>query len=308
MRKLDILALVAVAVVAVIGKMVGYGGDAQDEYQPRRPPPVYQAPPSNDRAQRPLSGRSSADGIFGVKVGPAGPSSGTTFSIAGDGRWLTARHVVAGCGEVIIRTARRKGVTVQRIVTHPNADVAVLWTRGGAPSLTLSGADLKTGQSGFGVGFPGGNPGDVHGQILGRRVMRISGQYRTNEPVIAWSQLRRVPDNGPNLAGMSGGPMLDRAGRVIGIVVAGAPRRGRTYTAAPISLNDAVRRARLQINRVLGDRQPLAQLNNRDFPAFGENLRSRLTVAKVFCRVGQRRARRPRAWSRRENAAVSLGS
>jgi S1-C subfamily serine protease len=294
MRRLDIIALIAVVVVAVIGKMVGYGGDAQDEYQPRRPPPVYQTPPRDNRPQAPLPRRASSDGVFGVKVGPAGPSSGTAFSIAGDGRWLTARHVIAGCRQVVIRTARRKGVKVQRIVTHPNADVAVLWTSRGAPSLALSGAALKTGQSGFGIGFPGGNPGDVHGRILGRRVMRISGQYRTNEPVIAWSQLRRVPDNGPNLAGMSGGPMLDRAGRVIGIVVAGAPRRGRTYTAAPISLDDAVRRAKLQINRISGDRQPLSQLNDRDFPAFGRNLRSSLTVAKVFCMVGQRRARRPR--------------
>jgi serine protease Do len=294
MRKLDIFALVAVVVVAIIGKMVGYGGDAPDGHQARRPPPVYQTPPPASRPQAPLPGRSTSDGVFGVNVGPAGPSSGTAFSIAGDGRWLTARHVIEGCGQVVIRTARRKGIKVQRIVTHPNADVAILWTRGGAPSLALSAAQLKTGQSGFGIGFPGGNPGDVHGQILGRRVMRISGQYRTNEPVIAWSQLRRVPDNGPNLAGMSGGPMLDRAGRVIGIVVAGAPRRGRTYTAAPVSLDDAVRRAKLQINRIAGDRQPLNRLNSRDFPDYGKDLRSSLTVAKAFCMVGKRRSRRPR--------------
>lgn len=297
MRKIDIIALVAVVVVAIIGKMAGFGGDgsdANDHRQVRRPPPQYQVAPRNETVKTPLARRASSDRIFGVKVGPAGPSSGTAFSIAGDGRWLTARHVIAGCRQVVIRTAARKGVKVQRIVTHPNADVAVLWTQGGAPSLPLSTADLKTGQSGFGIGYPGGNPGDVHGQILGRRVMRISGQYRTNEPVIAWSQLRRVPDNGPNLAGMSGGPMLDRAGRVIGIVVAGAPRRGRTYTAAPVSLDDAVRRAKLQVNRIPGDRQPLAELNDRDFPGYGKNLRSRLTVAKVYCMVGQRGGRRPR--------------
>ena len=299
MRKIDIFALVAVVVVAIIGKMAGFGGDAHDNVQARRPAPIYREPPRDalpreQAPQTPLARRSASDGVFGVKVGPAGPSSGTAFSIAGDGRWLTARHVVAGCRQVIIRTARRKGVTVQRILTHPNADVAVLWTRGGAPALALSGARLKSGQSGFGIGFPGGNPGDVHGRILGRRVMRISGQYRTNEPVIAWSQLRRVPDNGPDLAGMSGGPMLDRAGRVIGIVVAGAPRRGRTYTAAPVSLDAAVRQAKVKIARVPGDAQALARLNGRDFPDFGRDLRSRLTVAKVFCRVGRPRARRPR--------------
>jgi serine protease Do len=294
--------LIAVVVVAIIGKMAGFGGDAGDRAAPRRPPPVIHQPPRDEaRADRPgpaLPGRSRGDTVIAVKVGPAAPSSGTAFSIEGDGRWLTARHVVQGCQRVIIRTGRRKGVLVRRIQTHPNADVALLWTRGGAPALAISGANLKSGQNGFGIGFPGGDPGDVYGRIIGRREMRVSGQYRTREPVIAWSQLRRVPDNGPDLAGMSGGPMLDQAGRVIGIVVAGAPRRGRTYTAAPASLRETIRQAKLDLGSRGGGRRPAVLLTGRNFPDQGRRLRSRLTVAKVFCMVGKRRARRPRNFSR----------
>lgn len=293
MRRIDIIALVAVVVVAVLGKMAGYGGDAPDGGARRPPPRIVQPAPAPERSEprSQLPGQSASDPAFGVKVGPAGPSSGTAFSIDGSGRWLTARHVIEGCSRVVIRTGSRKGVRVRRIVTHPNADVAVLWTDGGTPPLEIAGSGLNTGQDGFHFGFPGGEPGDVYGRVIGRRTMRVSGQYRTNEPVIAWTQLRRVPDRGPDLAGISGGPVLNDAGRVIGIVVAGAPRRGRTYSAAPASVAGAIRNANLAIPSDGGARQ---HLSARDFPAYGNSLRSRLTVAKVFCMVGARGGRRPR--------------
>ncbi len=289
MRRLDVIALIAVVVVAVLGKMAGYGGDAPDAT--RRPPiHIVQPAPRHQGPQTPLPRRSVSDPAFVVQVGPAAPSTGTAFSIDGSGRWLTARHVIEGCSRVVIRTGKRKGVRVRRIAPPPNADVAVLWTDGGTPPLAISNDGLATGQNGFHFGFPGGEPGDVYGRVIGRRTMRVSGQYRTNEPVIAWTQLRRVPDRGPNLAGISGGPVLDEAGRVIGIVVAGAPRRGRTYSAAPASVAGALHNANLAIRAGGGARQSLSA---RDFPAHGNRLRARLTVAKVFCMVGRNSRRRP---------------
>ncbi len=313
MRSIDVVALALVVILAVIGKLAGWGGETPEGPELRRPPPRIAAPepirpapfqpgplqpgplqPESREALTPLPGSSRRDPAIRVEVGPAVPSTGTAFSIDGAGRWLTARHVVEGCRQVVIRTSRRKGIRVARIFTHPNADVAVLWTEGGTPPLTISGAALSTGQNGFQIGFPKGEPGDVFGRIIGRRTMRVSGQYRTHEPVIAWTQLRRVPDRGADLGGISGGPVLDRAGRVIGIVVAGAPRRGRTYSAAPASLSEAVRRAGLRIDRFAAEGPPHPRLNRRDFPSYGRDLRQKLTVAKVFCMVGGRRGRRPR--------------
>ncbi len=302
MRRIDVIALIAVIVVAALGKFSGYGGGAPDAVNPRRPSPgiMRPAPVIDEDALRPLPGAARSDPSFIVKVGPASPSVGTAFSIDNSGRWLTARHVIEGCNTVVIRTGERKGVRVGRIVTHPNADVAVLWTRGGAPPLSISGAGLRTGQNGFHLGFPNGLPGDMHGRLIGRRTMKVAGRYRTQEPVVAWTQLRRVPDRGADLSGISGGPVLDQAGSVIGVVVAGAPRRGRTYSAAPRSLAEAMARAKLEIGSSGAAGTPHPRLNGRDFPAHGDDLRRHLTVAKVFCRVDEGRpgrsggVRRPR--------------
>lgn len=295
MRFLDVLAIVALVVLAIYGKIAGWGGDEGDGY--RRPPPhvAERTPPPDQGALEPLPGPSPFDPAFRVEVGAATSSSGTAFSVDGDGRWLTARHVVEDCHRVVLRTGPRQGVRVARVLRHPGADVAVLWTEGGALALALSGAELKVGQGGYYVGYPRGEPGDVHARILGRRTMRISGRYRTSEPVIAWTQVARVPDRGPDLGGLSGGPALDAAGRVIGIVVAGAPRRGRSYTAAPRSVFEALSQARLDIRPREGSARR-ARFTSADFARQGSDLRARLTVAKVYCMVDdgppRRRGRR----------------
>jgi S1-C subfamily serine protease len=279
MRRLDAIAFLALVVVALVGLFDR--GDAPAGPSPRRPPPaaVEPGPPRADRLA-PLPGPSPLDPSFAVQVERTGPGSGTAFSIDGGGRWLTARHVVDGCAEVAIQTGPRRGVRVAAIANHPGADLSVLATRGGAPPLALSAAPLRREQDGFHFGFPQGEPGAVHATLLGRQIMRVSGRYATAEPVIAWAHRRRVPDIGPDLSGMSGGPVLDERGGLIGVVVAGAPRRGRSFSAAPESLRGALDRAAVAPAPATGDR-----VADQTFWRHGEELRARLTVAKVICRT-----------------------
>jgi S1-C subfamily serine protease len=215
-----------------------------------------------------------------VQVERTGPGSGTAFSIDGGGRWLTARHVVDGCAEVAIQTGPRRGVRVAGISNHPSADLSVLATRGGAPPVAISTAPLRREQDGFHFGFPKGEPGAVHATLLGRQIMRVSGRYSTAEPVIAWAHRRRVPDFGPDLSGMSGGPVLDVQGALIGVVVAGAPRRGRSFSAAPESL-----RASLSQGAAPAAARDGRAIAAENFWVYADELRSRLTVAKVICRA-----------------------
>jgi S1-C subfamily serine protease len=198
MRRLDVLAFIALIVVALIGGLFERGDALQGPNQ-RRPPPatVEPGPPRSERLP-PLPGPSPLDPSFTVAVERTGPGSGTAFAIDPGGRWLTARHVVDGCADVAIQTAPRRGARVTAISNHPNADLSVLATRGGAPAIALSAAPLRREQDGFHFGFPKGEPGAVHAILLGRQTMRVSGRYSTVEPVIAWAHRRRVPDVGPD--------------------------------------------------------------------------------------------------------------
>ncbi|MCZ6860841.1 MAG: serine protease [Alphaproteobacteria bacterium] len=253
----------------------------------RSKPPVWGS--GSGRALRPASPR---DPSVRINIKPrTGSSSGTAFSIDRRGLWMTARHVVDGCPKIYVLTAPRKGLLVRRVYVHPTADIAMISTSRGSPALTFAQSTLRLGMTGFHFGFPKGQPGAVQSALIGRRVMRVRGRYRTAEPVVAWAERVRVPNTGGGLGGISGGPALDRNGGVIGVTVAGTVRRGRVYTTAPVSIARAIRRAHMR----LPTRGPSStkRVPENGFPAYGSQLRHRLTVAKVICLVSRNR-RRPR--------------
>ncbi len=285
MRKWDVIALVLIVVVAVLGKLQQPGGDRPPE---RRPDPVIAQPPAAPPRSLPAGGR---DVVVSVEDRQSS-SSGTAFSIDRSGVWITARHVADGCDAIVLQRAERRFMRVRRVRHHPNADISILWTGRGAPALPVIRPALSPGQDGYSFGFPKGDPGDVHARIIGRRTMRISGRYRTREPVVAWTHIRRVPDRGAHLGGISGGPWVDANGNVVGVHVAGAPRRGRSYSTAPSSLLAAMDLAGIAA-RAAGA-GPGRAINGADFSRTGDDLRRRLTVAKVICLVGERWRKRGR--------------
>lgn len=291
MRRLDIVAFTALILIVVIGQFVGFADsvDRSPGADVRRPDPGrFADPPTAENALPPISGR---EPTLAIDLPPAGPGSGTAFSVDSSGRWLTARHVIDGCRRVLLQTGPRRGIAVRNIRFGENSDLAVLTTNGGRPSLPAARKALSRGQNGFLMGFPQGNPGDVHGRLLGRMNLRISGRYATHEPVIAWAEIQRRPAIEGHLGGISGGPVLDAAGNVIGVVVAGAPRRGRSYSAAPISLERTLSAA----NVTPGVAPPanFMDLNPQRFDRVGASLRRDLTIAKVHCQHDRRR-RTPR--------------
>lgn len=251
----------------------------------RSKPPVWRK--GSGRALRPASPR---DPTVSINIKPrSGSSSGTAFSIDRRGLWMTARHVVDGCPKIYVLTGPRRGLLVRRVYIHPTADIAMISTSRGMPALGFGQAALRLGMTGFHFGFPKGRPGDVRSALIGRRVMRVRGRYRTAEPVLAWAERVRVPNTSGGLGGISGGPALDRTGRVIGVTVAGTVRRGRVYTTAPASIARAIRRAQMRLpsrNSSAAKRVP-----ENGFPSYGSNLRHRLTVAKVICQVPRSRRR-----------------
>jgi S1-C subfamily serine protease len=229
----------------------------------------------------------------GAALGPASPfdpsvvvevsnktqaGAGTAFSIAASGVWVTARHVVEGCSQAAIVVSPGRGVAAN-VRIDPRAETAILTTDGGAPPLPLGlGQRLRRGERAFHVGFPQGRPGEASSRLLGRENLVVQGRGARTEPVLVWAETGRTDGLKGTLAGLSGAPALDDQGRVVGVTIAEAPRRGRIYTTAPETtlrtLTDAGRRF------PDGAGQPITADN---YGRVADDLRRNLRVAEVVC-------------------------
>lgn len=210
---------------------------------------------------------------------PAQPTTGTAFSISGDGLWLTARHVVEGCREAALVVGGGRAVSAE-IRLSQGADVALLTTEGGPTALPLAppGDRLRVGRRAYHLGFPQGRPGEAASRLIGRETLRVRGRGQHDEPVLAWAEIGRTEDLHGTLAGLSGGPALDSQGRVMAVTIAEAPRRGRIYTTAIESLAEAMRPLDLS-----GQYAPGALVNRGNYGTIADTLRRDLRVAQVVC-------------------------
>lgn len=231
--------MVIVVGVATARMLIGGPGEA-NELLDRRPDPRILQPgdaiPEAIGRRRPLPGSSASDSMFTIKLAQKVSSTGTAFAVDAEGHWLTARHVVDGCTKI---TLVHDGMQAAKTnAHHQNADLSLLLGKAAPVGLRVARRRLEGGQDGFHVGFPQGEPGAVHSKLLGRRQMRLRGRYRTSEPVIAWVEQRRLPSGRSRLRGISGGPVLDRTGEVIGATLAVSARRGRIYSTDPATIRE----------------------------------------------------------------------
>jgi S1-C subfamily serine protease len=209
---------------------------------------------------------------------PFQPASGTAFSIARDGRWVTARHVVEGCRRPAILVGGGRAVAAD-VRLADRADIAVLLTRGGSDAVPVAPShSLRAGQRAFHPGYPQARAGEVTSRLLGRETLRVRGRGQRDEPILAWAEVGRTEGLGGTLAGLSGAPVLDRQGRAIGVTIAESPRRGRIYTTAPDTFGPAVR----------GVQAPDEPLTGRiitvdNYGLVADDLRRTLRVAQVVC-------------------------
>ena len=290
---------IAIAIL-VLGAIASYTMTAQEDgqkLQTRRPDPTQIGPLkqeprigiSRSKSRRPIPDEQPNDPRIVVKVEKKESSSmGTAFSIDPSGIWVTAHHVTSDCDLLGLEKSDRRLIRVVELTERPDADISILRTQGGAPFLKVVKPGFRMGDEGYSFGFPKGSPGAVYGKVLGRARMQTRGRYRKDEPVLVWTQIRRVPDLGADLRGISGGPWVDKAGNVIGVHVAGAPRRGRSYSTAPRTLLAAIEESGVSMAKVSRGQPPKANLTPHRFAQYGESLRRDLTVAKVVCLVGEK--------------------
>ncbi len=143
-----------------------------------------------------------------------GAQSGTGFIWDAAGHVVTNDHVVEGAGSLAVRLASGQVLRAQLVGTAPNYDLAVIRvdnTRSLPPPIAIgSSDDLKVGQWVFAIGNPFGLDQTLTTGIISalkRRLPTSAGREITN---VIQTDAAINPGN-------SGGPLLDSAGRVIGV-------------------------------------------------------------------------------------------
>ena len=261
------LAVVLALLIAAVGRQ---------ERADAPPPP----PPVAGGEGLPLGPASPFDPQVVVDVpGKAEPGVGTAFSVSDAGVWITARHVVDGCTQTAIVVAEGRGVEAQ-VHIDPRGEAAILTTEGGAPPLPLGlQQPLRRGDRAFHPGYPQGEPGEATSRLLGRENLEVRGRGARTEPVLVWAETGRTDGLEGTLAGLSGSPVLDRAGRVIGVTVAESPRRGRIYTTSPETVIAALTASHRRADKfAVGE-----PITTDNYGRVADTLRRDLRVAQVIC-------------------------
>lgn len=146
-----------------------------------------------------------------------GGGLGSGFIFASDGQILTNAHVVEGARRIQVTLADGRKFSAGLVGSDPSVDVAIL--RIGAdhlPVAELGRTPLRVGQLVIAVGNPYGLNWTVTAGV-------VSALGRTLEAPGVRKMTNLIQTDTPINPGNSGGPLVDSAGRVVGITTAMMP-------------------------------------------------------------------------------------
>jgi hypothetical protein len=187
-----------------------------------------------------VAARRSVVRVLGTACGLGVQGSGW---VAGRGIVVTNAHVVAGQDDTTVQVGGEgPGLDAEAIWFDPRNDLSVLRVPGisGLPALRLN-ADAASGSAAAVLGFPENGPYTVAPARLGQTATVLTQDAYGRGPVErSITSLR-----GRVRPGNSGGPAVDRSGRVLATIFATATGRRRTGYGVPDSLvREALLRAR----------------------------------------------------------------
>jgi S1-C subfamily serine protease len=149
---------------------------------------------------------------------PAPKALGTGVIVNQSGAVMTALHVVNGATSISLTFADGSTSGASIASSQPDTDIAVLQPtqppQGATPATLGNPSTMQIGSDAFVVG----NPFGLYGSLSAGVVSGLDRSYQETEGGKVYKGLIQV-DAAVN-PGNSGGPLLDRNGRVVGIVTA----------------------------------------------------------------------------------------
>lgn len=193
-----------------------------------RGPDADVAPPVRAAAEDPDVQAASAS-VVRVRGNACGLGVEGSGWVAALGIVVTNAHVVAGQDDTVVVTADGTEYEVEVLAYQPRNDIAVL----SAPELRATPLRLarnpRRGTSGAVIGYPGGGPLTLRPARLGQTGRVASQDSYGRGPV----QRLMTPFRGKVEGGNSGGPVVDRDGRVLATVFAASTDRENTGLGVP---------------------------------------------------------------------------
>jgi len=160
---------------------------------------------------------------------------GAAASISERGIWITEASVVAGCRAPMVMATPLRGLPA-RVIGSPVEGVVVLVTSAGAPALPLGERSLARTERAFTPGFPRQAPGE----LTAKKLSDPTGPAGSD----IYAETGRTDGLGDavgsGLMSIAGTPVLDEAGRLVGVAVKEAPRRGILVARPLASLKRAM--------------------------------------------------------------------
>jgi S1-C subfamily serine protease len=176
-------------------------------------------------------------------------SSGTGFLVSDTGHVLTNNHVIDGCTRQTFQLRGELAVAAERLATNELTDLALLKTTlsAAAPAQFRNGTGVRLGDEVVVYGFPLLGDLSSQGNLTHGIISALSGLN---------DDLSRMQMTAQIQPGNSGGPVMDRAGQIIGVVVETANdeyfrrERGAVAQNVNFAIRDSLARSFLDTNNV----------------------------------------------------------
>ena len=213
--------------------------------------------------------------------------SGTAFKVGKD-IWITARHVIHGCRKVFLYNQ-----PVEEVFIPPSSDLALLVSNSFDVDkfelnqfLTKKNSykyknDPVVGDLGYSIGFPKGQPGQARLKFAGYVQMIQRGAYFVKEPVKMWVETERQPSSLDQMGGISGGPIFNNEGYVVGVHVANSVRRGRAFSVDEYALSWLL--IATSNENELTKNNPKINLTDNNWSRLATTWRNKDRIKKVNC-------------------------